>query len=32
LNVLSAASAADAMKAIDNAIEQVSQSRAQLGA
>ena len=26
------ASAADAMKAIDNAIEQVSQSRAQLGA
>ena len=32
LNVLSAASAADAMKALDNAIEQVSQSRAQLGA
>ncbi|PUE29363.1 hypothetical protein B9Z39_04650 [Limnohabitans sp. JirII-29] len=32
LNVLSTASAADAMKAIDNAIEQVSQSRAQLGA
>ena len=32
LNVLSAASASDAMKAIDNAIEQVSQSRAQLGA
>ena len=32
MNVLSAASAADAMKAIDNAIEQVSQSRAQLGA
>jgi flagellin len=32
LNVLSAASSADAIKAIDNAIEQVSQSRAQLGA
>ena len=32
LNVLSAASAADAMKAIDNAITQVDQSRAQLGA
>ena len=32
LNVLSTASSADAIKAIDNAIEQVSQSRAQLGA
>jgi len=32
LNVLSTASAGDAIKAIDNAIEQVSQSRAQLGA
>jgi len=32
LNVLNAASASDAIKAIDNAIEQVSQSRAQLGA
>ena len=32
LNVLSAASASDAMKAIDNAITQVDQSRAQLGA
>jgi flagellin len=32
LNVLSTGSAADAIKAIDNAIEQVSQSRAQLGA
>jgi flagellin len=32
LNVLSASAATDAMKAIDNAIEQVSQSRAQLGA
>jgi len=32
LNVLSASSASDAIKAIDNAIEQVSQSRAQLGA
>jgi len=32
LNVLSTSSAADAIKAIDNAIEQVSQSRAQLGA
>ena len=32
LNVLSATSATDALKAIDNAIEQVSQSRSQLGA
>jgi flagellin len=32
LNVMSASAATDAMKAIDNAIEQVSQSRAQLGA
>jgi flagellin len=32
LNVLSTSSAGDAIKAIDNAIEQVSQSRAQLGA
>jgi len=32
LNVLSAASATDALKSIDNAIEQVSQSRANLGA
>ena len=32
LNVLSASASADAIKAIDNAIEQVSQSRAQLGA
>ena len=32
LNVLSTASSADAIKAIDNAIEQISQSRAQLGA
>lgn len=32
LNVLSDSSATDAIKAIDNAIEQVSQSRAQLGA
>jgi len=32
LNVLSASAATDAIKAIDNAIEQVSQSRAQLGA
>jgi flagellin len=30
--VLSAASATDALKSIDNAIEQVSQSRANLGA
>jgi flagellin len=32
LNVLSASSATDAIKAIDNAIEQVSMSRANLGA
>ena len=32
LNVLSASSATDALKSIDNAIEQVSQSRANLGA
>jgi flagellin len=32
MNVLSAASATSALSAIDNAIEQVSQSRAQLGA
>ena len=32
MNVLNSASATDAIKAIDNAIEQVSQSRAQLGA
>jgi len=32
LNVMSASSATDAIKAIDNAIEQVSQSRANLGA
>ena len=32
LNVLSTSASADAIKAIDNAIEQVSQSRAQLGA
>jgi len=32
LNVLSATSATDALKSIDNAIEQVSQSRANLGA
>ena len=32
LNVLSASSATDAIKSIDNAIEQVSQSRANLGA
>jgi flagellin len=32
LNVLSASAATDALKAIDNAIEQVSQSRANLGA
>ncbi len=32
LNLLSSSSATDAIKAIDNAIEQVSQSRAQLGA
>jgi flagellin len=32
LNVMSASSATDAIKSIDNAIEQVSQSRAQLGA
>jgi flagellin len=32
LNVLSASSATDAIKSIDNAIEQVSMSRADLGA
>ena len=32
MNVLSASSATDAIKAIDNAIEQVSMSRANLGA
>jgi flagellin len=32
LNVLSTASATEALKSIDNAIEQVSQSRAQMGA
>jgi len=32
LNVLSESSATDALKSIDNAIEQVSQSRANLGA
>jgi flagellin len=32
LNVMNASSATDAIKAIDNAIEQVSQSRANLGA
>ena len=32
LNVMSTSSATDAIKSIDNAIEQVSQSRAQLGA
>ena len=32
LNVLSASAATDALKSIDNALEQVSQSRANLGA